>query len=150
METLGYDESHFARRVGVSSGALTNVVRNNEDPSYALLRNMCTVFPVSERWLMIGEGKPWTDANINKWKMGSTDKSERIVKEINQRLKEFRVQTGLSQTLFASELGVTRDVICNIETYRASPSVPMVIEAAKVFNMNANWLLFGEGEMKKG
>lgn len=151
IKTLGYSDLHFARKVGVSQVAVNNVINNNDDPSYALLRNITTVFPVSEKWLMIGEGKPWTTDNINNWKSGNHkgDKHRDVVKEINKRFKDFRDSIDLSQTLLASELGVTRDVISNIESLRVSPTIHMLIVLDKKYGLNIQWLLYGEGKMKR-
>lgn len=151
MDALGYDESHFSRKVGVSVGALINVVHSKEDPSYALLKNICAVLPVNERWLMIGEGKPWSSDNIEGWMFGSKyeEAHHAVIKEINERFKQFRLFLGLSQTLFASEMSVTRDVVSNIETYRSSPTIQMLIELDKKFKMNILWLIYGDPPMVK-
>lgn len=147
MNSFGYDDPHFARKIGVSIGAIHNVVDNNDDPSYAMLRNICTVLPVSQRWLMIGEGNPWTVDSINKWISESKDSHQDIDKEINDRFREFRIKSGLSQTVMASEVGVTRDIVSNIENYRGSPSIHVLISLHKRFGVNPMWLLYGDPPM---
>jgi DNA-binding XRE family transcriptional regulator len=145
MNELEMSETQFARKVGVSKGAVVNVIKNNEDPSYALLRNIVTVFPVSQKWIYLGEGHPWTAADISKWKHGGEDEGYRPADlDMNNRVKQIRIENNLSQTLFAAELEVTRDIICNMETNRTIPTVPMVKHLHKKLGVNPMWIMYGD------
>lgn len=145
MDALDYDEARFARRIGVSKGAVTNVVSNNEDPSYAMLKNITTVLPVSKEWLMLGTGKPWTS---DSWRSYKESDPHAVDKELNNRFREIRESENLSQTLFAAELGVTRDVVCNIENLRSSPSINVLKLLHKNFKINPYWVMYGDKPMK--
>jgi DNA-binding XRE family transcriptional regulator len=155
MDQLEYEEGNFSRKVGVSKGALINVIKNNEDPSYALLRNITTVFPVSQKWLLLGEGKPWTKDNLEKFKAGDgyEESHHEVDTDVNARFKEVRSSNDFSQTIFASELGVTRDVVAGIENNRTSPTISMVKTLHSRFGVNPMWLIYGDTPMyfkKKG
>lgn len=62
-------------------------------------------------------------------------------------IRALRNELGLSQTEFGARLGVSRDVINNIENDR----VPLKPALAKLicsqFNVDPDWLETGEGEM---
>ena len=68
---------------------------------------------------------------------------------INERIKEIRRSSGLSQTDFAERLGTTRGVITNLEGEKTSPNEPFIKLICREFNVNEGWLRTGEGEMKQ-
>lgn len=71
--------------------------------------------------------------------------------EINDRIKELRKKyLKLTQEKFGKELGVSRDVIYNVEANRlARPEQkePIYKLICEKFNVNENWLKYGEGEI---
>lgn len=68
---------------------------------------------------------------------------------VNDRIKEVRKNSGLSQTDFAERLGTTRGVITNLEGGKTTPNDPFVKLICREFNVNESWLRTGEGEMKQ-
>lgn len=68
---------------------------------------------------------------------------------VNQRLFTLRKHLKLSQSKFGESLGVSRDVINNIDNNRvdASSKTLFLHQVCRVFSVNENWLLLGEGEM---
>ena len=68
---------------------------------------------------------------------------------INERIKEIRRSSGLSQTDFAERLGTTRGVITNLEGEKTSPNDPFIKLICREFNVNEDWLRTGDGEMKQ-
>ena len=68
---------------------------------------------------------------------------------INDRIKEIRKISGLSQTDFAERLGTTRGVITNLEGEKTTPNEPFIELICREFNINEAWLRTGEGEVKQ-
>ncbi len=66
---------------------------------------------------------------------------------IKERIKEIRQDNNLSQKAFGEMLGVSRDVITNIEYGRVKPKQLLLNHMCKVFNINKEWLIEGTGEM---
>ena len=66
---------------------------------------------------------------------------------INQRIAEIRKVLNLSQTDFGAEIGVSRDVIKNIEYNKTEPKPLLIQQICKTYNINPAWLEAGEGEM---
>ncbi|MFL1471463.1 helix-turn-helix transcriptional regulator [Paraclostridium bifermentans] len=66
---------------------------------------------------------------------------------MNNRIKEVRNSTGLTQEEFGDVLGVTRNVIANIEGGRYEPQPIFIKLLIKEFNINEEWLKTGFGEM---
>ena len=66
---------------------------------------------------------------------------------INERIKEVRRSSSLSQTAFADRLGVTRGVITNIEGGLTTPKDSFVNLICREFGVSVTWLTDGVGEM---
>lgn len=62
-----------------------------------------------------------------------------------ERLKELRKALGYTQTVFGEKLGVSVDVIKNLEYSRTSPSDVFLNHICEVYHVNRKWL-DGESE----
>jgi transcriptional regulator with XRE-family HTH domain len=62
---LQLSQSEFARRVGVSPGFMSEVVRGNKRPGTEFLLSIRMVFGVSVDWLLTGEGTMFGGAGID-------------------------------------------------------------------------------------
>ena len=72
--------------------------------------------------------------------------------EIHERIKILRSHFGMTQEEFGKKLGVSRDVIGNIEydrLKRPDQKESLYRLICKEFNVNETWLRTGEGEMFK-
>jgi transcriptional regulator with XRE-family HTH domain len=70
-----------------------------------------------------------------------------IDKELCDRLKEIRNQLGLTQGDFAKKVGTNQAHISRIENYSLEPTKAIIKELIQKLNIDANWLLTGEGTM---
>lgn len=66
---------------------------------------------------------------------------------IEERIRELRKSLKLSQTAFGEKLGVSRDVISNLEQSRVVPSDLIINMICAKFGVNEDWLRSGDGEM---
>lgn len=69
---------------------------------------------------------------------------------ISDRIKMVRERNGLSQTEFGARLGISRDVVNNIENNRLKrpeQQTPIYKLVCKEFGVDEHWLLTGEGSM---
>lgn len=64
-----------------------------------------------------------------------------------ERIKSVRETLGLSQREFGERLGVSRDVISNIEYGRVQPKRLLLQHLCQMYKVNGHWLETGEGEM---
>lgn len=63
------------------------------------------------------------------------------------RIKAVRESLKLSQREFGEKLGVSRDVISNIEYGRVQPKELFLKHICQLYRVNEHWLKTGEGEM---
>lgn len=67
--------------------------------------------------------------------------------KLNNRIKLLRDSLNLSQREFGEKLGVSRDVISNIEYGRVQPRSLLIKHICELYHVNENWLTHGEGNM---
>lgn len=151
MNQLHYDKKTFARKIGVMESALTSVIDRKRDPSFKMIRNICSIFPVSEEWIFLGMENPFTTPDIKAFQadqeVGNDHRNVDI--GINTRVKQVREEAGMSQAVFAGYLSISRDVITAMETLRTSPSATVLKRIVLKFNINPVWILMGEGSKKR-
>ena len=66
---------------------------------------------------------------------------------LSDRVREVRNALGLSQTEFGARIGVSIDVIKNIEYSRSSPSELLLKHMCEIHHINRTWLETGDGDM---
>lgn len=66
---------------------------------------------------------------------------------LQNKVKAIRESLKMSQREFGEKLGVSRDVISNIEYGRVPPKELLIQHMCKLYNVNINWLETGKGEM---
>ncbi|EGT4205779.1 XRE family transcriptional regulator [Clostridioides difficile] len=66
---------------------------------------------------------------------------------ISTRIRKIRKDANLSQPAFGEKLGVSKDVISNIEYNRVEPKPLFINHLCSVFNVNKEWLINDVGDM---
>lgn len=75
--------------------------------------------------------------------MTNTDK---LNKEISQKIKELRLLKNLTQSALGEQIGLTKQAISNVENATSKPSIEFLIKLVTELHVNLNWLLAGIGE----
>lgn len=68
---------------------------------------------------------------------------------MNDRIKQIRKHSKLSQEEFGNRIKITRSSVCKLETGENNPSEQTIILICKEFNVNEEWLRAGNGEPYK-
>jgi putative transcriptional regulator len=61
-------------------------------------------------------------------------------KLVQNQIKKYRTQSGLTQKDLAEMAGVSRQSIISIEQGRYTPSLPLALKFAQIFNCNTDEL----------
>lgn len=61
--------------------------------------------------------------------------------DFGNRLKELRIQSGLTQKQLADQIGITKSVISFYELRERTPSPEVLVKLASVFHVSADYLL---------
>lgn len=144
--TLGYSITSFSAKIGSSKSALINVLdaRKKILPPMKMVQNILQAFPIDEVWMYNGIGKPFT--KDIKDLIVTNQKANEIDTSISARLKEIRESQDLTQALFATELGVSRDSYAFVESNRTNPTVDLIKRVVLKYKVSPTWLLFGSGK----
>lgn len=67
--------------------------------------------------------------------------------KMNERIKDLRKELGLSQTVFAEKLGLTKNYISLIENGQRNMSAQSIKVLCSLYNVNEDWLRNGSGDM---
>ena len=66
---------------------------------------------------------------------------------MNNKIKDIREALNLSQREFGERLGVSRDVISNIENGRVEAKERFIRHICQLYKINEHWMETGDGEM---
>lgn len=69
---------------------------------------------------------------------------------MNTRISSVRKNLKMTQASFGKSLGVSRDVIANLESGRVSPNDTFIQLLCSKYSVNETWLRTGDGEMFSG
>ena len=65
---------------------------------------------------------------------------------LNERIKQIRIGSGLTQIQFANRINLSRNYIALIESGDRAPSDRTISDICREFGVNEVWLRTGEGE----
>jgi len=68
---------------------------------------------------------------------------------MNERIKQIRKYLGMSRVEFGEKLGVSGDVVNNLERGRVEIKEDRIKLICSVFGINEDWLRNGKGEMRQ-
>lgn len=68
---------------------------------------------------------------------------------MKERIKQVRIELGMSQSKFAESLLISRSAICKMESGENEPSAQTIGLICSKFSVNEEWLRTGNGEMHK-
>ena len=60
---------------------------------------------------------------------------------LNKRIKQLRIERGLSQVDLAKKLGVSKQSISNWENDNIQPSIEMLLKISRIFSVSTDYLL---------
>lgn len=66
---------------------------------------------------------------------------------MNERIKELRKHLGMSRSAFGGKMGLTGDVVNNLERGRVEIKEDRIKLICSTFGVNSDWLRYGKGSM---
>ena len=148
----GYPVPAFAVKTGAAKNSIKKVLEGKTDPTLKLIQNILAIFPVNQEWLYLGTGDPFKVDDLSDYffKKDEDRRADDYVDvEVNERLKEVRLDQDMSQPVFAAAVGTTKDILAFIETGRSGVTVPILKRVIKKFNVSDQWMLWGVGSKYK-
>ena len=69
---------------------------------------------------------------------------------LGERIREVRKNHQMNQTEFSNRIGVSQGTLSELEQNKYNPSLETISAIIKVFNVSAEWLLFGDAVSEGG
>ena len=130
-DILCLSQDDFGDRIGITGSAVSHLEQGRRNITNQVITSICREFNVSEKWLRYGEGEIFVNNNL----------------VMSERLKQIRKKSDMTQQEFADRLGVSRSNIATYETSKSFPSASIISLICKEFNVNENWLRYGNDEI---
>ena len=129
-EILKLNQNIISKELGLKQNSYSNIENGIVNLTERNIKTICEKFNVNEDWLRNGNEPIFNNDYVNM--------------SIEERLKKLRKEyLKLSQTEFGKKLGVSRDVIKNIEYNRVEIKDYMINLICQTFNVNEDWLRNG-------
>jgi transcriptional regulator with XRE-family HTH domain len=66
---------------------------------------------------------------------------------VGQRIKILIGELKISKSAMARVLNISHTAVANLITEQSNPTINTLVPLMKTYNVNANWLILGEGNM---
>ena len=123
---IGITQKALAEKLGISSAYVSLIETDREQISEPIALKMEQMFGTNARYLLYGEVK-------------RGEKS---------RLRMARDSLGMKQKDLAAELGISAMYLGLMERGDAEVSRPVAIKMQELYEISAEWILYGTGTMK--
>ncbi len=133
-KTLGLSQEEFGKRIGKSLRTIQYWEAGTVHVPDTALKLISQVFSVSYNWLKTGQGEMW-------------EKREKFPMSVGERIKQLRELLGLTQTEFASRIGITYKMLGLYERGKYEPPEKVLKLISSTFGVSYEWLKEGKGEM---
>ena len=137
-KALSLTQEKFGTRLGVSNTAICKIEQSDRPLTDQMSKEICKQFGVNYEWLLFGSGEMFSD--------GPQDILNEPMSQ-GERIKAIRNALKLTQEKFCAKLGVVKSAISKIEVNENSLSDLMAKSICREYNVNYDWLMYGDGEM---
>lgn len=151
LDVTGLDIKTFSRILKCDYVKMKRMLEGKDDISFDFINNILNTFSeINPTWLMLDEGeallKPLDKNKYVKFTtpIQKTDENQ-LHNDIAKRLIQVRNMLGQNQTEFASNLEVRRQKIVAVESLRNSPSIYLIYNLVRKYQVRFGFLFFGEG-----
>lgn len=128
----GRKRSEIAKALDVSPSFITQLCSGSCGASSRTLNGICLVLGINATWLFTGIGEMYTDDGTS---------------GLRTRIRQVRKNFELSQSAFGARIGVSRDMINNLENGRAQISELVILAICNEYGVDKHWMHTGAGEM---
>ena len=151
LEINGFDIKTFSRLLKCDYVKMKRMLEGKDSISFDFINDILNTFSeINPTWLMLDKGEPLLKPiDKNKYlKLSSpiqkTDENQ-LHNDIAKRLIQIRNMLGQNQTEFADNLDVRRQKIVAVESFRNSPSIYLIYNIVRKYQVRFSFLFFGNG-----
>lgn len=157
MDALGVDAVVLGEITAYDPATVRRYLSGKKSMDSRFIEKLLERIPnINEHFLLTGEG----EVVVGEVNMGSLlekykryDKSlltKGVIPDVCDRVRLVRVETGQSQSDFATSIRAARHLVAGIENYRQNPTPAFSAALNKKYGINLNWLFTGIGSKQVG
>ena len=135
---FGLTQERFAKRIGKTTGFISNVETGRAGMSDDTIQTICHIFGIDEFWLRFGQGQMFQRGQ---------EKNRADTSGIGERVKQVRKREGLTQEQFGNSIGFHKNQVYYVEIGKCLPSDDFVSKVCRKYRIRIDWLMYGTGEM---
>lgn len=132
LSISGMTQKEFAIKLGVSQAAVTNWMKGNNSPDIDVIAQICDILGITINELIKSDSVE-KDTNI------VDDSSDKIA--FGDRLRDARLQKGLTQEQLAQQIGVAKSTLTGYEKGNREPDVFKIKKILEVLEVDSDYLL---------
>lgn len=143
--SLDLTQAKFGAGIGLKQNSIALIERGDRNLSNQAIISICREYGISENWLRTGKGKMMS---------GNYEESDIVAmfennlsSGIENRIKQVRIDCGLSQADMAATLNLSENFVWMLENGKRVPGNRTIADICSAFGINEVWLRTGEGEM---
>lgn len=146
--SLDLTQAKFGAGIGLKQNSIALIERGDRNLSNQAIISICREYGINESWLRTGEGKMMSGNNeeSDTVAMFENDSADGI----ENRIKQVRIDCGLSQADMAVTLNLSENFVWMMENGKRFPGDRTIADICSAFGVNEAWLRTGEGEMFSG
>lgn len=151
LDVTGLDIKTFSKVLKCDYVKMKRMLEAKDDITFDFINNILNTFnEINPTWLMLDKGevllKPFSKKKYLKFTnpIQKTDENQ-LHNDIANRLIQIRNILGQNQTEFAHNLEVRRQKIVAVESLRNSPSIYLIYNLVRKYQVRFSFLFFGEG-----
>lgn len=132
LSISGMTQKEFAIKLGVSQAAVTNWTKGNNSPDIDVIAQICDILGITINELIKSDSVE-KDTNM------VDDSSDKIA--FGDRLREARLQKGLTQEQLAQQIGVAKSTLTGYEKGNREPDVFKIKKILEALDVDSDYLL---------
>lgn len=132
----GFTQQEVADFFGIQQASYQKWESGNRKPSYENLSLLACIFDVSIDYLL----SDYLEISKETFLKLKKEKEEEKKKLFSVRLKELRLQHGISQEELAEQIGIKRNSYSDWENGKCKPSYEKLEKIADFFEISLDWL----------
>ena len=137
--TLGLSQEALGKRIGLTNAHISRLESGKSPITEAILEKYIEVFGVDPEWLN----------SENEDEIRFTVIQTDGLKSIGDRIRETRLEMGLSQKKFAEFAGIHPSDINKLESGKASLGPKTIGKIAEALHVGIDWLQYGDENRKE-
>lgn len=143
--TLGYNQAEMAEKLGIDVRRLRSYEYQTKNYPNELLESLVNNLNVNLNYLITGHGEMFTNEYKGSLKLKDNSMLIENIKDFSKRLTKLQAANGLNDYSFSKITTISEGRLERLGLGKTLPDLNDINKIKKCFDVNIDWLLYGEG-----